>query len=123
MRVRVSHGKGTGTIHGGAGERGGLGGTAGGVGGAGGAGGRAGGRGGSGGRGGGEGGAWGSQEQLTMGEAQSTYVTTTSPWLIAAEVMPNESGSACSKGRRCVASRPPPPLHPLLPRTRCGSHR
>ena len=94
MRVRVSHGKGRGTTHGGAGERGGLGGTAGGVGGAGGAGGRAGGRGGSGGRGGCEGGARGSQEQLTMGEAQSTYVTTTSPWLIAAEVTPSAPGSA-----------------------------
>ena len=34
------------------------------------------------------------QEQLTMGEAQSTYVTTTSPWLIAAEVTPSAPGSA-----------------------------
>jgi hypothetical protein len=76
MRVRVSHGKGSGAIHGGSGGRGGRGGTGGGEGGAGSEGGGAGGCGGSGGRGGGEGGESGSQEQLTMGESQSTYVKT-----------------------------------------------
>ena len=76
MRERVSQGKGSVTIHGGSGGRGVCGGTGGGEGGAGGEGGGAGGCGGSGGRGGGEGGESGSQEQLTKGEAQSTYVKT-----------------------------------------------
>ncbi len=79
MRLRVSHGRGSGAIHGGSGGRGGSGGTGGGEGGAGSEGGGAGGCGASGGRGGaggGEGGESGSHEQLTMGEAQSTYVET-----------------------------------------------
>ena len=94
MWVSVSHGTGIGAIHGDPGGLGGRGGTGGGEGGAGSEGGGAGGSGACGGRGGSEGGDSGSHEHLTMGEAQSTYVTTRLPRLVASEVTPSASGPA-----------------------------